>query len=91
MTYCLRIADLPTTERPRERLIANGSKILATAELIAILLGTGQGPGKLSAVGLGQHLLQELGKHQRDPLAVLREVIAFPDLVRYNGEMGCVL
>lgn len=74
MTYCLRIADLPTTERPRERLIANGPKILATAELIAILLGTGQGPGKLSAVGLGQHLLQELSKYQRDPLAVLREV-----------------
>ena len=74
MTYCLRIADLPTTERPRERLMANGPKILATAELIAILLGTGQGPGKLSAVGLGQHLLQELSKHQRDPLAVLREV-----------------
>jgi DNA repair protein RadC len=74
MTYCLRIADIPTSERPRERLITHGPKILATAELIAILLGTGQGPGKLSAVGLGQYLLQELGKHQRDPLAVLREV-----------------
>ncbi len=74
MTYCLRIADLPTNERPRERLMAHGSNILATAELIAILLGTGQGPGKLSAVGLGQYILSELGKHQRDPLAVLREV-----------------
>lgn len=74
MTYCLRVADLPITERPRERLIANGPKILATAELIAILLGTGQGKGKLSAVGLGQYLLQELSKHQRDPLAVLRDV-----------------
>lgn len=84
MTYCLRIADLPTTERPRERLIANGSKILATAELIAILLGTGQGPGKLSAVGLGQHLLQELGKHQRDPLAVLREV-SVQELMQISG------
>jgi DNA repair protein RadC len=84
MTYCLRIADLPTTERPRERLMANGPKILATAELIAILLGTGQGPGKLSAVGLGQHLLQELGKHQRDPLAVLREVSA-QELMQISG------
>jgi len=35
MTHCLRIADLPTTERPRERLMANGPKILATAELMA--------------------------------------------------------
>ncbi|MDZ8186580.1 MAG: DNA repair protein RadC [Nostoc sp. ChiSLP02] len=74
MTYCLRIADLPTNERPRERLMTHGAKILGTAELIAILLGTGQGPGKLSAVGLGQYILSELGKHQRDPLAVLREV-----------------
>lgn len=84
MTYCLRIADLPTTERPRERLMANGPQVLATAELIAILLGTGQGPGKLSAVGLGQHLLQELGKHQRDPLTVLRHVSA-PELMQIEG------
>lgn len=73
MTYCVRIADMPETERPRERLMAHGPKFLATAELIAILLGTGQGPGKLSAVGLGQYILSELGKHHRDPLAVLRE------------------
>jgi len=70
MTYCPRIADLPTTERPRERLIANGSKILATAELIAVSARHGSRARKVSAVGLGQHLLQELGKHQRDPLAV---------------------
>lgn len=54
--------------------MAQGAKSLATAELIAILLGTGQGAGKLSAVGLGQYILQKLGEHQRDPLAVLRDV-----------------
>lgn len=74
MTYSLRIADIPTNERPRERLLTYGSKILSTAELIAILLGTGQGAGKLSAVGLGHYILQELGKHQREPLTVLRDV-----------------
>jgi DNA repair protein RadC len=74
MTYSLRVADLPTTERPRERLMTLGAKSLATAELIAILLGTGQGPGKLSAVGLGQYILQKLGEHQRDPLATLRNM-----------------
>ncbi len=73
MTYSLRVADMPAEERPRERLRSFGPKTLATAELIAILLGTGQGAGGLSAVGLGQYLLQELGKHQRDPLSVLRE------------------
>ena len=74
MTYNLRIIDIPSTERPRERLLALGAKNLATAELLAILLATGQGKGKLSAVGLGQHILQQLSLHQRDPLDVLREV-----------------
>ncbi|MER3495053.1 MAG: hypothetical protein C4323_24370 [Mastigocladus sp. ERB_26_2] len=76
MTYCLRIADMPETERPRERLLAHGTKVLSTAELIAILLGTGQGPGKLSAVGLGQYILHELSKCDREPLAVLRDISA---------------
>ncbi|MEC4819333.1 MAG: DNA repair protein RadC [Scytonema sp. PMC 1069.18] len=84
MTYCLRIADIPLTERPRERLLTYGPKILATAELIAILLGTGQGAGKLSAVGLGQYILQELSKHQREPLAVLRDVSA-AELMQIHG------
>lgn len=73
MTYALRVADMPATERPRERLIAFGTRNLAAAELLAILLGTGQGPGKLSAVGLGQLILQELGKGKGDALAALRE------------------
>jgi DNA repair protein RadC len=74
MTYSLRIVDIPTDERPRERLLAQGSKNLATAELIAILLGTGQGAGKLSAVGLAQYILQQLGENQRDALEVLRDI-----------------
>ncbi|MEO0946798.1 MAG: DNA repair protein RadC [Cyanobacteria bacterium J06641_5] len=76
MTYRLRIADLPASERPRERLLASGAGALADAELLAILFGTGQGAGKLSAVGLGQHLLQQLGQDRRDPLAALRETTA---------------
>lgn len=84
MTYSLRITDMPATERPRERLIDSGAKHLATAELLAILLGTGQGPGKLSAVGLGQYLLHELGKHQCDALSVMRE-ITIPELTAVSG------
>lgn len=74
MTYSLRVADLPASERPRERLMTHGAKSLSNAELIAILLGTGQGPGKLSAVGLGQYMLQKLSENQRDGLAALRDV-----------------
>ncbi len=84
MTYCLRIADMAETERPRERLLTYGAKTLSTAELIAILLGTGQGAGKLSAVGLGQLILQELGQHQREPLVVLRDVSA-AELMQIDG------
>ena len=84
MTYCLRIADIPLSERPRERLMAQGAKNLATAELIAILLGTGQGAGKLSAVGLGQYILQELSQHQRDPLDMLRD-ISVQELTKIPG------
>jgi len=84
MTYHLRVADLPFDERPRERLLSQGSRYLSTAELLAILLGTGQGAGKLSAVGLGQYLLQELSQHQRDPLAVLQD-ISPQELMQISG------
>ncbi len=63
MTYSLRIADIPTSERPRERLLTLGARNLTSAELIAILLGTGQGKGKLSAISLGQYLLQQISHH----------------------------
>lgn len=74
MTYRLRIADLPASERPRERLMAVGARNLSEAELIAILISTGQSRGNLSAIGLAQHILQELGKYRRAPLDVLRDV-----------------
>jgi len=72
MSYSFRISDLPAQERPRERLLSLGAKQLSLAELLAILLGTGQ--GKLSAVGLGQYILQQLSKYQRDPLDLLRDI-----------------
>jgi DNA repair protein RadC len=84
MTYCLRISDLPVSERPREKLIEHGAARLSTAELIAILLGTGQGPGKLSAVGLGQYLLQHLSHQQQDALATLRG-ISIQELTQISG------
>ncbi|MEB3233545.1 MAG: DNA repair protein RadC [Leptolyngbyaceae bacterium] len=74
MTYALRVVDMPTSERPRERLLEQGARSLSNAELLAILLGTGQGAGKLSAVGLGHHILKTLSVNERDPLDVLRGV-----------------
>lgn len=76
MIYRARIADLPLTERPRERLMSVGAQNLSDAELLALLLATGQSRGGLglSAVGLGQHILKELSKYQRDPLDMLRDI-----------------
>ncbi|MDX1977386.1 MAG: DNA repair protein RadC [Pseudanabaenaceae cyanobacterium bins.68] len=74
MTYSLRIADMVEAERPRERLLQQGGRYLSSAELLAILLGTGQGAGKLSAVGLGQLILQTLSRDGADPLANLQTV-----------------
>ncbi|NEP20418.1 MAG: hypothetical protein F6J97_26650, partial [Leptolyngbya sp. SIO4C1] len=75
VSYSLRVKDMPKDERPRERLLAFGAKTLQTAELIAILLGTGISRGnKLSAVNLGQHLLNQLSQTGQPALAVLREI-----------------
>lgn len=51
------IKDLPNDQKPRERLISNGSGTLSDAELLAIVLNTG---GKnVSALGLAHNLLRE--------------------------------
>ena len=55
----MSIRDWPTTERPREKLLEQGSAILSDAELLAIFLRTGVA-GK-SAVDLARHLLQQFG------------------------------
>ncbi len=46
-------------DRPREKLIKNGKQSLSDAELIAILLGSGN--QDLSALELSQHLLYQAG------------------------------
>ncbi|MBD2058746.1 DNA repair protein RadC [Oculatella sp. FACHB-28] len=82
--HTLRIKDLPSEERPRDRLVTSGVKSLSTGELLSILLGTGQGSGKLSAVGLGQHILQVLSDDQRDPMEGLRD-ITVQELMQISG------
>jgi DNA repair protein RadC len=51
----LTIQELPRSERPRERLVDLGAHALATAELLAILVGSGAA-GR-SALRLGQEIL----------------------------------
>ena len=54
-----RIADLPASDRPRERLKQLGPQALSSAELLAILLRVGVS-GE-NAVQVGQRLLQTFG------------------------------
>jgi DNA repair protein RadC len=58
----LRVKELPVSERPRERLLQQGASTLSNAELLAILLGTGNGYLGLSSVDLGQVILQQLSQ-----------------------------
>jgi len=55
----IRIKDLPDSERPRERLAAQGADALKTSELIAILLRTGL--KGTSAIQVAEQLLHKLG------------------------------
>ena len=55
----MSIADWPSAERPREKLIRHGPAALSDAELLAIFLGTGV--AGLSAVDLGRQMLREFG------------------------------
>ena len=55
----MAISGWPVTERPRERLLANGAATLTDAELVAVLLRTGL-PGK-SAVELARDLITQFG------------------------------
>ena len=58
-TVGLGIAHWPETERPRERLLAQGADALTDAQLLAILLRVGR--QRSSAVQVGLEILDRLG------------------------------
>ncbi len=53
------IADLPDTERPRERLLDNGADALNDTELVAVMLRTGK-RGQ-SVISMAREILAETG------------------------------
>ena len=59
MTTRSTIADLPRTERPRERLLDLGARALTDTELVAVLLRTGT-RGK-SALAMAREILVQAG------------------------------
>lgn len=51
----------PEAERPREKLCKHGPEALTDAELLALVLRTGNATGGQSAIDLGRELLREFG------------------------------
>ncbi len=74
----LTIKNLAEEDRPREKLILKGRSALSEAELIAILLGSGN--KKQTAVELSQHLFN----HCQNNLAVLAR-LSVKELQKFNG------
>ena len=70
------IMELPSTERPRERLKSHGARALSSSELLAILLGTGS--EKHSALKLGHEVLAlahgSLRRLSAQPVAALTTI-----------------
>jgi DNA repair protein RadC len=58
-TMATQIREMPPSERPRERLLRCGSDALSSAELIAIVLGSGTEGD--NALDLAERLLANLG------------------------------
>ena len=52
----MKISEMNEAQRPRERMLAEGVKVLNDAELLAVLLRTGTGGGE-SALDLSHRLL----------------------------------
>ncbi|MGM5480911.1 MAG: RadC family protein [Nanobdellota archaeon] len=72
----MRLHEQAPQERPRERLVSRGAKALSTAELLAIILQTGD--RKHSVVSYAQRLLK------RYPLERMQQA-SVRELTRYEG------
>jgi DNA repair protein RadC len=73
-----RIKDLDNCERPREKIIGNGTTHLTDVELLAVILRTG-GKGK-SALKLARDLLNRYGNFQNLSGTEVEELIRFENI-----------
>ncbi|MGH3854513.1 MAG: JAB domain-containing protein [Pseudonocardiaceae bacterium] len=69
----MRVKDLPLSDRPRERLLEQGSEALADRELLALLLGSGA--RGLDAVELAAQLIASQGGLRRLAKAPPHELV----------------
>lgn len=72
----LRIRDLPLEDRPRERLLSDGPRVLSTYELLAVLIGSGNHAAGQSAMELAQTIMVEVNHNDEGALKALQSVSA---------------
>lgn len=87
--YTLRLRDLPTEEKPREKLLIHGPSVLSIAELLAIILNVGT--KKEDVLAMSHRLLKEYGDsvivNQKDPQKI-KELLGIP-LVKACQLVAC--
>jgi DNA repair protein RadC len=73
--YILRVKDLDSDLRPREKILKNGPEILESYELLAILLNTGS--KKEDILSMSRRLLKEYGEKtlicEKNPIKISKE------------------
>ena len=78
----IKIKELPTTERPYEKLEQYGEKTLTNAELLAIIIKTGT--KEETSVGLAQQILNLNETEEKENLNFLSE-ITLEELMKIKG------
>lgn len=68
------IKHWPEDERPREKLLRQGAESLSEAELLALIIRTGNPATKQSAVDMGRQMLQEFGSLRNLASATVAEI-----------------
>ncbi|MEI6238628.1 MAG: DNA repair protein RadC [bacterium] len=58
--YVLKIRDLPSDDKPREKLIESGPELLSMSELLAVILGTGT--KKEDVLEMSSRIMKEYGE-----------------------------
>ena len=76
----LRVKEWAKEDRPREKLMMKGPEALSNAELLAILIGSGN--SNETAVDLMKRMLRD----NKDSLAMLGKM-SIQDMMKYNGIM----
>ncbi len=68
------IKHWPEDERPREKLLKQGAESMSEAELLALIIRTGNPATKQSAVDIGRQMLQEFGSLRNLANATVAEI-----------------